>query len=370
MKKILLLFFLLWTLEAEAKPFRKALVLGGGGITPGVALGMIAGAQAAGYYPDVIITSCGASLGAALYASFPNVGEALKYTRSASFHRKLQESTRLNSYFTFGLQKKMKWTLQNPGAVPPIFEDTILEIPQDVSGILPQERFPTARNKARLIIVAARAFFNPEDQQTIPLSNFNFRETYFTDAETAQYVTAQTSAVHKLFPYARVAERTEAATPPLSLAVRASITDPFYINPVQWNGSYFWGGAINLFPLETAHDIADEVLVNFPVGLYSNFEDLAVYSTFGFAQSDRTQSAARKNEVKWIDGSGMHQLSMDPSLLGFIFNDMVPHNHKSYASLIDRQYRFGYQRAVEAVRLQERRNNVRSHLRNTLVGPK
>lgn len=370
MKTYFFLFFFIFTLEATAKPFRKALVIGGGGVTPGVALGMIAGAKAAGYHPDVIITTCGASLGAALYSSFSSTGEALKYARSQAFHRKLQELTHLNSYFAFGLRKKMKWTFENPNAIPPIFTDTILEIPRDVSGILPQEKFPTAKNKSKLIVVAARALFGPDDQKKVSTQKYSFKETYFTDAQTARHLGEQVSAVHELFPFSRVSPLTETATPPLSVAVRASITDPFYINPVKWDGSYFWGGAINLFPLETAQSLADEVLVNFPVGLYSHYEDLAIYSTFGFAQSDRTQSASRKTDVKWMDGSGTASLAMDPTLFGFLFNEMVPDNYDAYSALIQKQYRFGYQRAVEAVQLQRQRNDVRSHLRNTLVGAK
>jgi predicted acylesterase/phospholipase RssA len=156
----------------------------------------------------------------------------------------------------------------------------------------------------------------------------------------------------------------------MSQAVRVSITDPFYINPARIGKSYYWGGAVDLFPIETASELADEVLVNYPAGLYNAYEDLAISSVFGFAQSDRTQEAAKQNHVKWIDTSGTNKLAMDPTVIGFLFNTNIPKKYDDFMSLIDRQYKFGYQRGVEAVKLQKNKNNVHSHLRETAVGAK
>ncbi|MGZ3743093.1 MAG: hypothetical protein ACXWRA_04460, partial [Pseudobdellovibrionaceae bacterium] len=49
-----------------AKPFKRVLVISGGGLNPGLALGIIAGVQEKGWRPDLIIATCGAGLGAAI----------------------------------------------------------------------------------------------------------------------------------------------------------------------------------------------------------------------------------------------------------------------------------------------------------------
>lgn len=358
-------------IPSHAKPFKKALVIGGGGITPGMALGMIAGAKDAGYHPDVLLASCGASLGAVLYSSFSSPEEALKYAKSEQFYLRLQNLIKLGAWSALGLRKKMIHTMENPKLLPPFFDGTILEIPGEVEGLLPSEKFPIAKNKPRLVILAARASFGPHhqgrDSGTQPL----FRQTFITDFATATELRGFDSPMQKSFPYGRVDRKTEIRTDvTLSQAARASITDPFYVNPARIGDSYYWGGAIDLFPVETAQHLADEVLMNFPGGLYSGFEDLAIFSAFGFAQSDRTTEVSRRTDVRWIDSSGSHKLALDPTLFGVMFINRFPTTHAQFAYTIHHQYKLGYARAFEAARIQKNRANVRTHLRETAVGPK
>ncbi|RZA08717.1 MAG: hypothetical protein EOP11_04045, partial [Proteobacteria bacterium] len=74
---------------APARPFKRALIIGGGGISPGVALGIIEGARAAGYEPDLIIATCGASLGATVSQAIPDGDQALAYLKSATYQQNL-----------------------------------------------------------------------------------------------------------------------------------------------------------------------------------------------------------------------------------------------------------------------------------------
>jgi len=54
------------------KRFKRALIIAGGGITPAVGLGVIAGVEEKGWKPDVVLTTCGASMAAAIYNAFNN----------------------------------------------------------------------------------------------------------------------------------------------------------------------------------------------------------------------------------------------------------------------------------------------------------
>lgn len=357
---------------AQAKPFRKALVIGGGGITPGISLGMIAGAKAAGYDPDVIIVSCGASLGASLYSAFPTPEQALKYARSEKFYQKIDQNLKMESWLVFGLLKKFNKVMAQPHMIPDLFQGNILKVNETVTGLLPQDQFPTSSKIPKLIILGSRASFGPQhvghDQGKNPL----YRQVFFTDPSTAQHLRGLPSPIQKLFPESRIDKKTETrSNVSMSMAVRSSITDPYYINPAKIGDSYYFGGAVDLFPIETAQEIADEVLVNFPSGLYSNYEDLTIYSTFGFPQSERTTLASHQEDVKWIDSSGSGKLAMDPIITAGVFmTDRYPKNHQAFSELVLKQYRFGYQRAVEAVQIQRGKKNVRTHLRYPFVGVK
>ena len=154
----------------------------------------------------------------------------------------------------------------------------------------------------------------------------------------------------------------------MAQAARVSISDPFYLNPARIGGDYYFGGAIDLYPIETAQALAEEVLINYPSGLYTAYENLAISSTYGFRQSDRTHLAAKTETVKWIDSSGTAALGMDPTLEGFFFVNNIPASYEKFKNTVLEQYRFGFERAQEAVRAQRRHKNVRSHLRFTATG--
>lgn len=353
--------------QAEAKPFRKALVIAGGGLSPGVALGMIAGARAAGYEPDVIITTCGASLGASIYSSFGNENQALAFAKSEAFYRQIKGLVKIDSWTPFPLKRKFDKFLAQPNLLPELFDDNIVSIPETVSGILPREKFPSG--KTRLIVLAARAAYGPADTgRAIGVAPL-IKEVYFTDASTAVSLKGRRSAVKDIFPEARVTEGTQVMTGVgMSQAARASISDPYYINPAKIGDRYYFGGAVDLFPIELATDVADEVLVNFPTGLYSFYEDLAIASVFGFEQSRRASYAAGHTDVKWLDSSGTQEIAMDPVLSGLFFVNKIPSSYEAFRALIDKQFKFGYARAVEAVKIQRSRVNVRKHLRHSAVG--
>lgn len=346
---------------APAKPFKRALVIGGGGISPGVALGIIEGARAAGYEPDLIIATCGASLGATAYQSFGNADAALAYLRSPAYHRNLLSLVQIDSQWGLDLKAKLDQAEAQPGVLPELFTGNILRIPETVGRLLPRENF--AGGRARLILTAAKADFGKESAGTL-LSARSFKQVYFTDPATASYLRGKASPIHRLFPGGHVAPGTEVISGvTMSQAARASIADPFFVNPARVGNSYYFTGAVDLFPIETAQDLAQQVLVTYPSGKYSDYEDLAISSTLGFKQSARSALAARHTRVKWIDVSGLEDLVMDPAPAGLLMVNNIPSSPGAYAAAIDNQYSFGYWRAVEAVKVQAEVGNVRSHLR-------
>lgn len=257
-----------------------------------------------------------------------------------------------------------------PHHLPSLFEDTIIRIPEIPPSFLGNESFSVSADRPRIIMLAARATFN-NSHTGIPTSGEKlFQQVYFTDELTAQVLRKKSSPIAQNFPKSYVALKTQVRSDvnPV-LAARASVSDPFYINPARIGDSYYFTGAVDLNPVELALEIADEVLMTYPMGPYSYFERVAIMSTFGFDPALRAYAVSRNNKVKWIDTSGLNALSFDPIPWGLIFSLNLPQSSAAYAAAVDQQYAFGYSRAVEAVLLQKKRNNVRSHLRTPFVKP-
>lgn len=70
------------TASAVAKPFNRVLVLTGGSLEFGTYLGVLRGLQKEGWEPDLIVTTCGSSMVAALIQSYPTAQDA----EDAFFH--------------------------------------------------------------------------------------------------------------------------------------------------------------------------------------------------------------------------------------------------------------------------------------------
>ena len=354
----------------ENRKFRRALVISGGGLTPGAALGMMAGARDAGYEADVIITTCGASLGAAIYNSSATLEEALEYSKSETYQRVLQNLITLQTRWIPTVKWRLETASQNLNVLPSLFDDTIVRIPEVPDSFLSTETFRVRKNHPRLVMIAARATFDNSQTGTISKGHKLYQQVYFTDPNTAKRLRGKRAAVAKAFPQSHVSVSTQVRSDVGTIqAARASVSDPFYINPARIGESYYFTGAVDLNPVELALDIAEEVLMTYPMGPYSPLERVAIASTFGFDPAERAYSVSLNRKVKWIDTSGLNALSFDPVPWGFIFSLNIPQSSEAYAAAVEQQFAFGYSRAVEAVQLQMSRDNVRSHLRAPFPKP-
>ncbi len=348
-----------------AKKFKRALVISAGGITPGVSLGIIAAAQDTGYKPDVIIAVCGATLGTAIANSYPRIDDRIQFARSEKFHQILQSLIQIDTPLALALKFKFDYIQDHPDVLPAFFDTNILRIPEQVGNYLPHEQFSSGT--PRFIFPAARANFGPQNVGADISGKILFRQVFFTDRDTARALNGMSSTIKKIFPQSRLSARTETITHiPITQASRAAISDPDLVNPARIDGSYYFTGGVDLFPIETALALADEVLVTYPVGKFTPYEDLAISSAFGFSQNARTLKAIQQTHVKWIDVSGMELVSFDPTTVGPFLVNNVPVSAEAFAKGIDLQYSFGYWRTVEALKVQAHRDNVRTHLRAPL----
>jgi hypothetical protein len=351
----ILLFCLVFA--AEAKPFRRVLIMAGGGLSLATYSSVIEHLEMYGKKPDVIIATCGSSMSALIASSFKTRDAHMNFVTSNEFHR-LMRTPRV--VMKNALEVKNLIAPVKPSLVEDMFENYILEAPQTLSFTGALSRFPTSGT--RLIFGAARARHKPG--QKIQGSETLFEETYFTDAGTAQYLRGQKSAIARNFPRSRVADYITVKTGVSpAQAARASISDPVLINPGKIGDSYYFTGGMNLYPIELAKSLGDEVWVTYPLKFPQYQSDIAVHS-FGFSVLERQEQVSRMSGVRWIDMHGKDDSFNPEPFLLLRIKSGVPGIYSSFKSKIKQQWNFGWRRAYEAVTQYDPRNPT-AHISKT-----
>jgi hypothetical protein len=366
---VLSLGLVLQAAVVTAKPFKRVLVISGGGVNPGAALGMIAGVMEKGWRPDLIIATCGAGLGTAIFNSEPNIRDSYDVLTSWNFYKGLNEVVVQNPN-GIAMMEKLKLA-KNTFVYPDIFEGTLLHAPLDLPYMLRNMEFNRDPAKPKLVIVSARAFFGPHQVGQRRSYEPMFQQVYFTDPETAQHIDGWTLPKAKSYPFTTLMPQTLTVSNHSAVtAMRAGIADPFLLNPSVVDGYYHFTGAVDLFPLDLATTLGDEVLATYPASLFLDYEDTAVKAGFGFKQTTRALEAIQHKDVKWIDISGADDLSFNPKLVVVVMKSGIPSDYTQFKLGVAKQWNFGRDRANEAINVAPGKlTNVRYHLRKP-INPK
>ena len=89
-----------------------------------------------------------------------------------------------------------------------------------------------------------------------------FKETYFTDEQTAKLLDGFVSPMASYGPASNVEPETEVRTDlDMTTALRASISDPFLMEPKQIGNDRYLGGITDLYAIELAKSLADSVMM-------------------------------------------------------------------------------------------------------------
>lgn len=355
---------------AAPKKFKRALVITGGGLAPGAAMGVIAGVENMGWKPDVIIATCGATMATIITHSFGNSEKAFDYMKGPQFFT-LLNNIKVGNPSLLDVRDNFESAKAAPDKLHNFFENNILYTGNELGKHLEQSNFVSDEQRPRIVIVAAQANFGPAQVGQV-FNEGRFTQVYFTDSDTAKHLENYPSPIRRIFPKSYFTPDTLIFTDKtLEQSLRAGISDPFLVNPGYMDGKYYFTGASDLIPLDLAHTLADEILISYPYGLFEGYQNLAFNNAFGFNQSDRVLQAIQDTTVKWIDMSGFEDITFDPapSYLTFTMKSHVPSEPKAFADGITAQYNLGYSRAVEALQVQAKQANVRTHLRNP-INPK
>jgi hypothetical protein len=364
----LTLFISQLAMAAPERPFKRVMLFPGGGLQNALFLGMLEAAEESGQRPDLIIGTCGGSIAAALATHFPDSKSRREFVESRTYYELLTKVRLENADLSQALQRVFKMVGKRAGVddtLPDVFHRPILRVGDDL-----QKMFATkfSSTDLRTIIIASRVLYGPEQIGSKRKGNKYFKEVYFTDADTAKYLVGLQAGAAKFDPSSYVASEIEITTDAdLGLAVRASISDPYYINPITIQGSYFLTGAVNLYPYEVAEKLGDEMIAPY-VGSFDSLEQNAFGSVYGFNSNKRLQLYhARTEGVRWVDfsdaGDTIYQTSgfnPKPDIKSLAIKSRIPAEYEEYKRKVGELWAFGYARGLEAF---GRAKGDQSHIR-------
>lgn len=367
-----------FSLPAQAKPFQRALVFSGGGFSVPAYIGMYDAAIENGFYPDVVIGTCGSSISVALINAFQDKHERLAFLYSPRFQRFLRLPQTKTGAFN-GLLHLLYQLNNSPEGEPgskvlDMFGTTLFHLPNQLE-VGAKFRHPIQRSLSRTVIIAAETnSLSPASVgKTFTPNKKYFKETVFTDTETARFLEGAPSQTGTMFPRSRVAPTLNIRTDfSLQDAVRASVAEPFLMNPKRKDGKYYFGSYVNLFPVTIAKRLASEIAMTVP-SIAETTTDQTILHSYGFSANKqsycmRTQKGIQhfiditdKNKIDNTLGMA-YKIKASASAPGWIaFRNTVPEDHREYRLRMQAMYRWGYRRMVEALRKPE---GSQSHLRN------
>lgn len=358
----------------QARKLDRALLMAGGGFQTAIFLGMVDGAVEKGWVPDLVITSCGSSIAAALIQAIPDAAKRRAFVESRAFYEllrtvEIRKVSGLELALRVGnlaLAAQTRRRKPDETVYPDVFSWTLMRIPEsfDLPGVADRRFLP---NGIRALVVAARVLYPKERAgRPAPRDEKLFQETYFTDEETAKLVGDFSTPIARAKPASRVAPETRVVTGRTLLeAARAGINDPSYINPPRVGDDYYLAGSIDLYPLELAKTIANEVTMTYSA-FFSDVEENTILTTYGYSNNARLGEIHAMEADYWIDHTRTDELDrvagFNPRFSTSGVQSGVPATYEEFARKVRAQWQYGRDRATEA--LERKSRNDKSHIRD------
>lgn len=335
-------------------PFGRALILQGSGFQTALHLGIYDALVEMNRAPDIVVSTCGGSVAAAFIRAYPDRQERMRVLLGVDFHAYLR---------AIAPTDRMPPSLLFTGAWSDAFTSSLL--PAIGLGPLAQadldlDRPNRALGAPSFLVVTGQA------REGSPAPFPRFRETYFTDRDTARYLQNRESTIGRDYPNSRVDVETLTETPDAATAGRvflASIADPLLFPPVSIQDRHYVTGAINLHPLELARDLADDVTLIYPNEFDTLVESQVFERFFGYDPNVRAQAVRDQDANHWVDltdvSTRYKSLDLNPhvTLTGAVQSG-VPATWREYRERVRELYRLGYERGMEAMQLAPRNSKA------------
>jgi predicted acylesterase/phospholipase RssA len=331
------------------------MVLGGGGFRFGIYIGMYAALRQAGKAPDVLLASCGGAIAAAIIHNLPDPAAQRAWLSSEEMYRfwcSLRATEHAALLGTLARAARRKLSSAAAPVIPDLFNDYLFEIP-------PQLPFPPASGapEVDVAILGGKLLFTPADVGQPRGQRKLFAETVFCNQRAAAALKDMDSPLGdpRWGEHAVSRELLTDTSVPVTDAARISIADMIYFRCAQYRGEEYIGGVVDLFPVEIARALGQEVIMEFKEAFDQVFSIPAWRSVLGVDGNARLRYANSHLADMRIDSSDVsvvlekQQMQQKLDWLRNRIELQMPPSHDIFIQHMNDQWQYGYDRAKEAL---------------------
>ena len=285
----------------DTERYQRCLVLPGGGFRFGYYLGMHAAAEDSGRRPDVLLASCGGAIAAAVIAGLPDAYARLDWLLSPNMYRFFREITPTNRATPLRIvaAAAMRWLNRAPASrLADLSCDYLFELPA-------APPLPTTVPAAApaLAIVGGKVLYGADEIGTTRGNRQLFAQVIFCSARAAALLdgVVAPAADPRWSSGAIVAALQRDSSMPVAEAVRISTADIVYFRNHDHAGQCYTGGLIDLFPIELAHRLAREVIMERKTPFNPWLALPALRAVLGIDGAARLRHVHVQHADVWID---------------------------------------------------------------------
>lgn len=329
--------------------------MAGGGFRFGYYLGIYAAMRQRNQTPDLLLASCGGAIAAGIIQHFPDDAQRKAWICSAEMHQfwlqmKSSQQASIGRALTGAMMRGL--STKSAHRIPDLFNDYMFEIPAE----LPVPPTSRANQETEVAIIAGKLLFNEDELGQLRGERKLFAETVFCTPRAATLLdgmqaplSAESGGGNAIAP-----EVLTDVNMPTAQAARASVSDMFYFRCHSYQGSHYIGGVIDLFPIEIAHQLAEQVIMELKGPYDKLFSIPALRSVLGINGNQRLQHVLQQRADLWFDTSDMEQALLENQIVKKIawqrnrIELRMPLSYEAYVKMIEAQWEYGFQRGLKA----------------------
>lgn len=333
--------------------YQRCLVMAGGGFRFGYYLGIYAALGEVNKLPDLLLASCGGAIAASTIQAFSSDVERKEWISSPEMYQfflQLKSSQKATIARTFMNVFKRRFSDGKAETIPDLYNDYLFEIPDK----LPWPSMPACAIEPDVAIIAGKLLYTEEEVGQLRVQRKLFAETVFCAQRTASLLAGARSVLSTEGSGGNAIDSRVLSdvNMPMAQAVRASISDMFYFRCHSYQGGDYVGGVIDLFPIEMARHLADEIIMELKGPYDKLFSIPALRFVLGVDGSQRLTHVLQQQADMWVDTSDMGEVLKENQIYKKIMWQknrielVMPDSYENYVKMIDAQWQFGYRRGL------------------------
>lgn len=334
------------------------MVMAGGGFRFGYYLGIYAAMGQQNKTPDLLLASCGGAIAAGIIQNFSDDAQRKAWICSPEMYQfwlemKSSQQASIGRALTAALIRG--FSTKSAHKIPDLFNDYLFEIPAELP-VPPISQLNKKNQETEVAIIAGKLLFTENELGQLRGTRKLFAEIVFCTPRAAALLLGMQSpmSAEEGGGNAIAQDVLTDVTMPLAQAARASVSDMFYFRCHSYQGSHYIGGVIDLFPIEIAHQLAEQVIMELKGPYDKLFSIPALRSVLGINGNQRLQHVLQQHADLWVDTSDMEQVLLENQIVKKIawqrnrIELRMPSSYEVYVKMIEAQWEYGFQRGLSA----------------------